>query len=367
MAGTGTGGASGGSSAGGTSSGGTTSTGGPGLVAAGVRWVGRVDTTNMAQPSFGWTASGFVASFTGTSIGVTLSNSQAYFYQALIDGVVKPEYRFQSPVGTGTTTIATGLADGAHKLELYRETECYGPTQFMAITGGTLTTPPDGPGRLIEFVGDSIQNGYGELGTEFHPNSCSETMNGCGYTYDTQSGYLSYGAVTARQLGADWSIVAKSGWGAARDNQSGSNVMPGVYQYAYYQDGTKPEWTFPVKANATVINLGTNDVAPGPVGPEFQTAIENLITTIQTDNPGAWVFLVAGPMLSGDSLTLISNYMMGAVMTKGGDAGKVAFVDVGTQAACAPEGTGCQWHPSVAEHQRVADVLTPIIKSKLGW
>ncbi len=36
-----------------------------GVVAAGVRWVGRVDTTNAAQPRFGWSGTGFAAQFSG--------------------------------------------------------------------------------------------------------------------------------------------------------------------------------------------------------------------------------------------------------------------------------------------------------------
>jgi hypothetical protein len=59
--------------------------------------------------------------------------------------------------------------------------------------------------------------------------------------------------------------------------------------------------------------------------------------------------------------------MKAAADAKGGEASKIVFIDVPPQEACAEAGTGCQWHPSVAEHQAVADVITPVIKSKLGW
>jgi len=30
-------------------------------------------------------------------------------------------------------------------------------------------------------------------------------------------------------------------------------------------------------------------------------------------------------------------------------------------------GTGCSYHPDVNEHQRMVDVLYPVMKAKLGW
>ena len=35
----------------------------------------------------------------------------------------------------------------------------------LTVAGGALMTPPAGPGRLIEVIGDSISCGYGTLGT----------------------------------------------------------------------------------------------------------------------------------------------------------------------------------------------------------
>ena len=58
------------------------------------------------------------------------------------------------------------------------------------------------------------------------------------------------------------------------------------------------------------------------------------------------------------------NYIKMAV-TELGDP-KVFYVDIGTQDAC-NKPTGCGWHPSIAEHKCIADLLTPVFKSKLGW
>src|SRR5262245_58956760 len=58
------------------------------VVAAGVRWVGRVDaTSNPAQPRFAWSGTGFVARFDGTSLTAQLSVSGAsQIFKAVVDG-----------------------------------------------------------------------------------------------------------------------------------------------------------------------------------------------------------------------------------------------------------------------------------------
>ena len=103
------------------------------------------------------------------------------------------------------------------------------------MSGATVAAPPTYSGRLIECIGDSLSNAYGVLGSEQHPNFCSTTTNGCVYSIDTQSNYQSYVAQLGRDLNADWSIVANSGWGLYRDLANGlQNVMPNVYDEAYY-------------------------------------------------------------------------------------------------------------------------------------
>ena len=49
-----------------------------GKVAAGVRWVGRIDDkTDATKPKFGWGGVGFVAKVNGTTLNVQVSNEKA--------------------------------------------------------------------------------------------------------------------------------------------------------------------------------------------------------------------------------------------------------------------------------------------------
>ena len=336
------------------------------VVAAGVRWMGRVDTTNPAAPRFAWSGTGFAAQFSGTSVGVDLQNEDAYFFQAVIDG--QKGARFQVAKGRATQVVATGLAAGSHTLELYREIETYyGTSQFFGITQATLQPPPPSRGRLLEFVGDSISAGYGNLGSEPHvqePQTNVQSPILCPFSFATESAYMSYGAVAARALSADASIIAESGWGVYRDRTGGTDeVLPKVYDRIFGNDAT-PVWDFRTKPQAVVINLGTNDFAPGDPGNAFATALGAFVDTVRGRYPAAWIFCAVGTMLTNAEHAQALSYTQSVITARGGDAGKVAVVNLGVQDTT---NTGCDWHPSAAEHQRMADVLVPVLKQKLGW
>jgi lysophospholipase L1-like esterase len=333
-----------------------------GVVAAGVRWIGRVDAADASGPRFAWSGTGFAARFSGTSISVNLKNDDAYFFQAVIDG--KKGERFRAVKGQAARTVATGLAAGTHTLEIYREIEAsYGTSQFLGIGEATLLAPPPPAARQIEFIGDSITAGYGNLGNEPHPNHGNPSP--CSFTFDTQSAYVSYGAVAARALGAEASIIAASGWGVYRSRTSDMDeVLPKVYANTLGMNGT-PAWDFRVKPNAVVINLGANDFEPGDPGTAYTNALGAFADTVREKNPTAWIFLAVGPMYTTQQHGKARAYAQSIAGSRGGDASRIATVDLGSQDALL--GTGCDWHPSAAEDQRMADVLVPVMKQKLGW
>jgi lysophospholipase L1-like esterase len=332
------------------------------VVAAGVRWFGRVDTSDANAPRFSWTAAGFAARFSGTSIGVDMKNDDGYFFQVVIDG--KKMDRVKASEGRAVRIVASDLSVGSHTLELYREIEAsYGVSQFFGVTEATLQAPPPPRARLIEFVGDSITAGYGNLGNEPHPNYGSPSP--CRFSFETESGYMSYGAVTARALDAEASILAMSGWGVYRSRTGDMNdVLPKVYARALASQASAA-WDFRTKPQAVVINLGTNDFSPGDPGSPYTAALGVFVDTVRARYPAAWIFCAVGTMYNDAQHGKALSYTQSVVDARGGDAGKLVAVDLGSQDAL--QGTGCDWHPSVAEDQRMADVLVPVLKQKLGW
>ena len=77
-----------------------------GVVAAGVRWFGRVDAdTDATRPRFSWSGTGFVARFMGTSLAARLDGGSALSFKVVIDGTPQPAFR--AVAGTARHPLAT--------------------------------------------------------------------------------------------------------------------------------------------------------------------------------------------------------------------------------------------------------------------
>jgi long-subunit fatty acid transport protein len=143
-----------------------------------------------------------------------------------------------------------------------------------------------------------------------------------------------------------------------------NDVLPLVYDHALGLPPA-PSWDFRTKPQAVVINLGTNDFSPGDPGNAYAGALGTFVDNVRRRYPAAWIVCAVGTMFSGSQHDKALTYAQSVVNARGGDAGKVAAVDLGSQDAL--QGTGCDWHPSVAEDQRMADILLTVLKQKLGW
>jgi lysophospholipase L1-like esterase len=323
------------------------------------RFVGRVDTSDGAGARFAWSGTGVVAHFSGSSVAVRLSGGQQY--TVLVDGVLQPKL-----VSTGgLDSLASGLTEGEHELELYRRTEAnQGEAQLLGFdfAGGQLLAPPPAAERRIELVGDSISAGYGDEGAD---------MN-CPFTPDTENHYLSYGALAARELGAELSTVAWSGKGVVcnygDDAASCSDPMPSYYDRTLPARATS-QWDFSSwQPQAVVVNLGTNDFSTmsDPTEEQFEQAFGALLDRIRTAYPAALILATVGPLLNGTDLTTARAYIDAVVSarTQAGDA-KLKSFELAPQNAA--DGYGCDWHPSARTHQIMAGVLATKLRAELGW
>jgi hypothetical protein len=331
-------------------------------VPGGLRWLGRVDATNPNAARFSWSGTGFIGTVRGTSLSVKLrtEGTDTIFFQVAIDGVAGMRFEVKSGADR-TVTIASGLSDADHQVELYRETEgLYGVSTFLGFTSGTVVGAPAAHSRFIEVVGDSITTGFGDLGMQ--NNSGGPT---CSWSAQVSSWYVSYEAIAARELNAEISTVARSGWGAYRDGGGAtSGNLASVYGNLLGSSNT-PAWTFPHEPDAVVINLGTNDWQQGDPGTAFETAYVSFIKQIRMHYPNAWILLTIGTMSVQDTLSQIDGRLRSVVAARAsaGDS-KVATFDLGIQNSSV---TGCGWHPSAAEHKRMSGVLKQQLIARLGW
>jgi lysophospholipase L1-like esterase len=348
----------------------TSGTGGEIIASSVPRWVGRVDTKDPSAIKFSWQGAGFVAKMSGSTIVVKLRSegTSTIYFQPVIDGVKRNRFK----VDTGSdqnVTIASGLSVGEHLVELYRETEgMYGTSTFLGFVSGAVTGVPVANGRIIEAVGDSISAGYGNLGSEPHPDWVADPA--CHWTAENSSWYATYAAVAGRAFNAEVSTVARSGWGACRGaDKSADTILANIYENAFGADNST-KWTFNKPASVVVINLGTNDWAKGDPGTQFETAYVKLVNLVRSHNPDAWIFLTIGSMLAETELGQVKGRLVTIVKTVNDSGDKrVSTFDMGMQ-ELGPEGlvpTGCDWHPNAADDARMAGILQQQITSKLGW
>ncbi|HEY0466916.1 MAG TPA: SGNH/GDSL hydrolase family protein [Polyangiaceae bacterium] len=328
----------------------------------GPRFIGRFDQSKPDAPVFAWPGTAIALSFTGTAISVTLTDngnspSGRNMFEVVIDNT---HSGFSVESGMKKYALGTGLAAGAHQLLIYRRTEAsFGETTFNGFDIAPSAYLPGAapPTHRLEVIGDSISAGYGNAGT--YP---------CEFSSATENHYASYGALAATALKAELYTEAWSGIGVIRNYDGGTtDVMPVRYLRSL-PDRAASTWDFArYTPDAVVINLGTNDFANGDPGAAFQAAYLKFVTDLRGHYPAARFFLALGTMLSGDSYTQAGAYLKAVIAARAtaGDT-NLTLLEFGTQDADA-DGLGCDYHPSLKTHRKMADKLQAALKADLGW
>jgi lysophospholipase L1-like esterase len=320
-----------------------------------LRWLGRVDTANAAGPRFAWSGTGFSARFTGSALSVRLDNTAPIVFKAVVDGVAAP--LFTASAGPASYVIASGLAAGDHTVSLYRQTEgVFGDTQLLGLVaeGGALLDPPPAPARLVEAVGASVTCGYGNLGA-----------SPCSFTIETESHWDTYAAIAARAVGADLDVVAISGRGVYRNGDGTTEgTMPKLYD-RIFPDRAVPAWDFHKTPDVVIINLGRNDFGVGDPGVAFRDAYTAFARTLRARHPAALIIGTTGPNLGDVNHALQLAYVQSAVAVRHGEGDdNIEIVDWPEMTA---DEIGCDFHPTAAKHQRMADQVVAVVRAKLGW
>jgi lysophospholipase L1-like esterase len=339
-----------------------------------LQFLGRV---NPATKQLTWPGDGLSFKFIGTEAFINFSaisgtNSVALTIDEGLQ-IVIPNVSNNS-ISTGT------LSSGAHTVVLRRRSEAdFGILTFQDITTSGTIGADRSPSRRIEFIGDSITVGYGEDGT--FP---------CTNTAALEDAPNTYGALTAGNLSAEYSLIAWSGKGVTRNYvqlaPDTSPIMPELWTRYGALDADNT-YTFPAKAvpQAVVINLGTNDYSyrttaangstvegrPPLNNMVFQQAYTKFVQAVQSHYPKAEFFLTSSPLLSDSSPTTAdmqhtseANAIKGAIAAI--NSSKLHFVEFPTQPGT-EDTIGCDYHPGPTEHQVMAAILLPIMQRVLGW
>lgn len=324
-------------------------------------FLGRVDPTTRELT---WPGSGVTFSFTGTTASIALKAIQgSNSMQLEIDGTTSIIYNV-----TGTSiTAPLKVPYGVHNVTLRKRSD----SLWGTVTLGNVTTDgkfndPIIPGRRIEVIGDSITVGYGLDG-----------QGPCSNNASVENAPKTYGALAALALGAEYSLIAKSGIGLSRNYMKSKPdpepLMPALWTQSTPQ-ASPNSYNFPAaaKPQAVVINIGTNDYGykgvRDPLNPDaYEVAMVEFVKTVAKHYPEAAFFLLTSPMLNDSEpdkqRTTQKTALEQAQKTLRDFNRKIRVVDMpfinGVE--------GCGGHPTAQGHESEGKILAQAIREELGW
>ncbi|MFI5821862.1 SGNH/GDSL hydrolase family protein [Streptomyces rishiriensis] len=324
-------------------------------VLAQVHTAGRVEDAG-STVRYSWPGVYFEGRVRGTGVGVVLDDSAAD-YDVQVDGVT-----VATLVTPGRTTHwINGLRNSTHTVRLVKRNDSPWATStfggFVAAPGGAVLSRPAARSRQIEFIGDSLTVGYGNLSTSRDCTSEQVSRN--------TDADVSYGALTARRLGADYQLNAYSGLGMVRNYNGGS---PDVTYRTFYDRALLnvpgDVWRNPGAwhPQIVVVHLGTNDFStalnpgepwtPDSLAAAYRTAYGEFLKKLRTRYGAATTIVAVGA-------GAFAGHVQQVVKARA-DAGdsRVRYWLLDDSGL---DFLGCHWHYSAHDDRLIADRLTSFL------
>ena len=333
--------------------------------------------------NFVWTGSGVEFEMNASELAIVLETG-AHLYMPWISLVLDGEWLAHIPVqeGENKLTLFKGMDPSVkHIVRIVKDFQASvdDPTSYLylkkILVSGEIYKPAPKKYK-IEFVGDSITSGEGALGAH-------EEMD---WITPYFSSVRNYAYMIARDLDADYRSVSQSGWGIVNgwDNNIYTTV-PSIYHSAEAKRNVSDYDHASWKADAVVINLGTNDdfsfqnpaftdpttgriyhnqnLQSGEHDPEALKRIEKGITDFLKDvrksNPQAHIVWVYGMLGFGLGVTI--EKALSSYISESGDK-NAAFLKLPDTA---DDAFGSRGHPGEKSHRATADVIIDHLRKVL--
>jgi lysophospholipase L1-like esterase len=312
-----------------------------------VHVAGRVARGADGSLGFGWPAVYFEGRFRGTGVEVVV-DSRTEFLRVLVDGEEKAQLRRPGLA----RLVLRDLAPGEHVVRLEKQTESQvGGGRFLGFypTDGGVALPAPTRARRIEFIGDSYTVGYGDLSAV---RACPGEQ-----VHDTTDSQRAFGPVLARRLDADYRLVAYSGFGIVR-NYNGSSPglnLPAIYERDVPDDSARSalpgdDW----RPQVIVVNLGSNDFST-PLNPGEPWADQAALRAAYRDRYVAFARDLMARQPQAKVVLMGSNAFHDLVREV------AARLDAPARVTTVRFGDldlgGCDFHPSLADHQALAGLV----------
>ena len=331
---------------------------------------------------FNWTCSGFTVTFTGTRLTARMTAlgdkipPMPGFPEPPVDwpcfGVVAEDgelsNRTECREEDASFTLWEGTP-GTHTLRVVKLSEnARGKLGLLGMeTDGEFLPAQMEDKPVMEFVGDSITCAFGNEAAD----------NDMVFRTREENGWTGYGAIAARELGCEWSMICESGISVSRPERTifPMHAMDEIYAltdelYDSKRGVVPAAWDFAAhKSDIIVINLGTNDATPirfytdaadiEPMELHYKKKYGEFIREVRRLNgPDALIVCSLGSMdyyLYDRLLEAVGEYK-----AETGDENVIAFKFVAINFLT--EGYGGGAHPSAKTHARMGAQLAHLLR-----
>ena len=320
-----------------------------------IQYTGRIDFSDKKAPRFWQPGISIRIKFQGNTCQVILRDEMLgdvvhNYIEVVVD---EKATRLRLNQKIDTITVATDLEPGVHTLSIVKNTEAnIGYLEFVGIMAESLEMPEPKFNRKIEFIGNSITSGTG--------SDQSAVKCGQGRWEDQHNAYLSYGAITARTLNAQYHLSSVSGIGLMHSCCGHQIVMPQIFDKIHMNADEIP-WDFSLyQPDVVTICLGQND------GLQDSTLFTNkyleFLRQLRGYYPNAVFVCLSSPMADEQLNRVMRNYLTAIVERAKKSDNKVYSYFFSKRYF-----HGCDTHPDLEEHQQIASELTTFLRKVMHW
>ncbi len=345
-----------------------------------IRWNGRNFYDESSKKNyFYYTASGFEVDFFGTELTANIYSTATSalktcaYIVVLVDGEVYPEAGKTIALNNadGNYTLASGLTEGYHHVEVLKRTEAIDNTTALVslTTDNKFVTPIENKKtHNILVIGASGSAGYGNLATD--TNVVKTPQN--------SDGLKAFGYLTARMFDANVEMVNASGWGV----KYGWNTTDGKINipYAFERVGmlvngsvvNEPQAYLSYTPDVIILNLGMNDfnafinsaaqsANKAKLTEEYKVAFEAFLKKLHNIYPNA---IIVEVHTQSSSETPYNIEISEKVNTEIGTF--VYSLTIPTNGSNG-DGLGANNHANVKTHIRTSDIIAEKIMEVKNW
>ena len=284
-----------------------------------------------------------------THAGAADTRNDNCYFTLYVDGV-RSETRFMANKNTTTTLeLASFEEGGVHNFRLIKQTEprnALATLDSVSFTGYFAERPADAQ-YYVEFIGDSITAGYGNLTDKTKGAAVAETAI-------NQDSTKSFAYLTAQKLGADHTTVSTSGIGVSAGWRS--FPMKDLYGANSYYRSKTATYTPTRTPDVVVINLGTNDESKQVTPDAYKTAVKDLIQQVRANYGN--VPIVWGYGMMSKTASYVSS-LQSAMSDLGGESAGLYMCQLTYDRDAGAS------HPDLAAHESSAETLSAFIKTKV--